>query len=205
MKKKTTIVALDFDGTITTKDTFLEFIKFSKESMRFYIGFLLFSPLLVGMKLKLYPNRKAKQRIFSHFFKGTNIRDFNRLCEDFCRISQSLLRPQAIERINRHIENGDTLLIISASIENWVAPFARQLNIPVILCTQLEIDANDCLTGQFSTENCYGQEKVNRLLSIFPDRDAYELIACGDSRGDKELMAFADKRWYNWKFLEKIK
>ena len=35
------IAFFDFDGTITTKDTLLEFIKYSRGTMSFYWGFLL--------------------------------------------------------------------------------------------------------------------------------------------------------------------
>ena len=68
------IYAFDFDGTLTTKDTLIEFIRFSKGIVRLFLGFLLFSPLLILMKLHLYPNWKAKQRVFSWFFKGMSPR-----------------------------------------------------------------------------------------------------------------------------------
>jgi phosphoserine phosphatase len=44
----------------------------------------------------------------------------------------------------------------------------------------------------FISKNCYGQEKVNRLLEVEPDRKNYYLYAYGDSRGDREMLAFAD-------------
>lgn len=56
----------------------------------------------------------------------------------------------------------------------------------------MEIDSFGYLTGRFITLNCYGQEKVKRLLEIEPDRKEYILVAYGDSRGDKELLEFAD-------------
>ncbi len=54
-------------------------------------------------------------------------------------------------------------------------------------------DAHGRLTGRFSSRNCYGQEKVNRLLRVEPHRETYRLIAYGDSRGDREMLAFADE------------
>lgn len=67
------IVAFDFDGTITNRDTLLEFIKFAKGKTAFYLGFLLHLPWLLAMKCHLYPNWKTKQMIFSYFFKGVNL------------------------------------------------------------------------------------------------------------------------------------
>ena len=84
------------------------------------------------------------------------------------------------------------MVIISASIDNWVQPFFPSVK---VLGTQVEVK-DGCLTGRFLTKNCYGQEKVNRLLAVCPDRETYHLTAYGDSRGDKELLAFADVAHY---------
>ena len=90
MKK---IYAFDFDGTLTTKDTLLEFIRFAKGNVGLAVGFLYYSPLIILMKLHLYPNWKAKQQVFSYFFKGMNIDDFNALCIHFAEQNKHLLRP----------------------------------------------------------------------------------------------------------------
>lgn len=191
------IYAFDFDGTLTTKDTLLEFIRFAKGSGQMFCGFLLFSPLLLLMKLHLYPNWKAKQQLFSYFFKGMNIDDFNALCMRFAEQNKHLLRPAGIEKVRQAIEEEQaTVLIISASIDNWVRPFFDEIDKKIqVLGTQIEIKGGR-LTGRFTTKNCYGQEKVNRLTALYPHREAYELIAFGDSRGDKELLDFADKSFY---------
>ena len=160
-------------------------------------GFLLFSPLLILMKLYLFPNWKAKQKIFSYFFKGMNINDFNALCTRFAEQNKHLLRPAGIEKVRQAIEEEQaTVLIISASIDNWVRPFFDEIDKKIqVLGTQIETKGGR-LTGQFTTKSCYGQEKVNRLTALYPHREAYELIAFGDSRGDKELLDFADKGFY---------
>ena len=191
------IYAFDFDGTLTTKDTLLEFIRFAKGSGQMFCGFLLFSPLLLLMKLHLYPNWKAKQQVFSYFFKGMNIDDFNALCTHFAEQNKHLLRPAGIEKVRKAIEEEQaTVLIISASIDNWVRPFFDEIDKKIqVLGTQIETKGG-CLTGRFTTKNCYGQQKVNRLTALYPHREAYELIAFGDSRGDKELLDFADKGFY---------
>jgi hypothetical protein len=76
MEQKRIIIAFDFDGTITSRDTFFEFIKFIKGEKRFYTGLLLYSPLLIAYKMKLYPNWKVKEKIFSYFFKGISMPEF---------------------------------------------------------------------------------------------------------------------------------
>ena len=148
------IYAFDFDGTLTTKDTLLEFIRFAKGSGQMFRGFLLFSPLLLLMKLHLYPNWKAKQQVFSYFFKGMNIDDFNVLCTHFAEQNKHLLRPAGIEKVRQAIEEEQaTVLIISASIDNWVRPFFDEIDKKIqVLGTQIETKGGR-LTGQFTTKN----------------------------------------------------
>ena len=189
MKK---IYAFDFDGTLTTKDTLIEFIRYAKGSMALGLGFMRYAHLLVLMKIGLYPNYKAKQKVFAHFFKDTTLDDFNALCKAFAASSSHLLRPNAIEAIKHAIKEGSEVLIVSASIDNWVQPFFPQVK---VVGTQIEV-IDGKLTGRFLSKNCYGQEKVNRILSLYPNRQDYHLTAYGDSRGDKEMLAFADESYF---------
>ena len=158
---KQTVYLFDFDGTITTKDTLIEVIRYAVGTPRLLLGFLLFSPVLVLMKLHLYPNWKAKQRVFSYFFKGKTIEEFNQLCHDFASESRQLLRPKALKAIAEAKEKGQ-IYVVSASIDNWVQPFLPDVK---VAGTQVEV-LNGRLTGRFTTPNCYGQEKVNRIQNI---------------------------------------
>ncbi|MBR7030807.1 MAG: haloacid dehalogenase-like hydrolase [Prevotella sp.] len=186
------IVAFDFDGTLTTKDTLIEFIRYACGTRAFLFGFLRYVHLLVLMKLGLYPNYKAKQKVFAHFFEGMKIEEFDGLCQRFAKDNQHLLRPKGVEAIQQAMDEGAEVLIVSASIDNWVR---EMITDPVIIGTQIEIK-DGLLTGRFLTKNCYGQEKVNRILALYPHRSEYHLTAYGDSRGDKELLAFADESHY---------
>lgn len=194
MKKK--IYCFDFDGTLTTSDTLLEFIKYAKGRGRFLMVFLMYSPLLVLMKLHLYPNWKAKQQIFAHLFAGMRIEKFDALCRGFAEESQHLLRPKGITLMHEALVAGAQVFIVSASIDNWVRPFfdIRNLKGVQVLGTQIEVEDGK-LTGRFKSNNCYGKEKVHRIAEVLKsfERSEYEIEAFGDSRGDKEMLVFADK------------
>ncbi len=199
-KKK--IYCFDFDGTLTTSDTLLEFIKYAKGTGCFLMAFLMYSPMLVLMKLHLYPNWKAKQRIFAHLFEGMRIEKFDALCHSFAEEKQDLLRPHGIKLVHEALTEGSQVYIVSASIDNWVRPFfhVRGLDDIIVLGTQIEV-ANGKLTGRFKTDNCYGAEKVRRITEALSAshsfvRSKYDIEAYGDSRGDKEMLAFADKGHY---------
>ena len=200
MKKK--LYLFDFDGTLTTADTLLCFIRHACGTWRFVVGFALFSPLLVLMKLKLYPNWRAKQRLFAWYFRGTKADDFDAACQRFAADNTHLLRPDTIDRLRRALADGDTVAIVSASIDNWVRPFFDDIGRGscsdlAVLGTQVEVGADGRLTGRFATRNCYGPEKVSRILAHYTDlaahRADYHVTAYGDSRGDREMLHFADE------------
>ena len=183
------VFAFDFDGTLTTRDTLIAFIRYACGTPRFLLGFLLHAPLLVLMKLRLYSNGKAKQRLFSWFFRGMPIETFDALCQSFASTHRHLLRPETVRLLQQALSEGSEVLVVSASIDNWVQPFFPSVT---VLGTQIEV-IDGRLTGRFLTPNCYGQEKVRRILALHPVRSSYRLTAYGDSRGDRELLAFADE------------
>ena len=209
--EKEKIYCFDFDGTLTTKDTLLEIIRYDAGTWHMLLGFLLYSPLLVLMKLHLFPNWKAKQLIFSYFFKHRSLDSFNTMCNHFAQEHQDILRPHMIDLVRNAALTHPHVFIVSASVENWVRPFFSQLGIENIevLGTQIE-HSDQLLTGRFCTANCYGEEKVHRICQALTrtlyngkgatsfsfDRTHYYIEAYGDSRGDKEMIAFADKGYY---------
>lgn len=199
------IAVFDFDGTITSKDTLLEFIKFSVGRKNFLIGFALHLPFLIAYKLKLYPNWKIKQRILSYFFKNKNYNEFVKLGNQFKYQIDKFINSNIMQEIKKHQEQGHDVYIVSASIYEWIQPWAKQNGINHILSTTLEIDKHNRITGKLLSSNCYGIEKVNRFLAEEPNRHTYTLYAYGDSNGDKELFKIADKSfWCKHNFIKEI-
>ncbi|MBR5729450.1 MAG: HAD-IB family hydrolase [Prevotella sp.] len=193
-----TIYAFDFDGTLTKRDTLIEFIRYVKGNKEFIIGFLKHLHLLIMMKVGIMPNWKTKRIIFQYFFGGMPLETFNQYCENFAKEKSSLLRKKGMAAVNKAVMDGDQVVIISASVENWVKPFFKSIagsGFIHIIGTQVQ-DTDGKLTGYFLTKNCYGQEKVRRLLEQYPNRREYKLVAYGDSRGDVPLLDFADEGYY---------
>lgn len=191
LKMKKVICAFDFDGTLITKDSFLEFIKFSHGFPYFILSFVLFSPVIVLYKLRIIPNYKAKQIMFSWFFKGWQSTDFDKKCAEYID-TITYESDYVYSKMLFHQKESHTVVIISASIENWVKPWAKKQGVDVVCSTQIEINDEGFLTGNFKSKNCYGKEKVKRLLELYPDRENYTLYVYGDSSGDKELFDLAD-------------
>lgn len=189
------IAFFDFDGTITTKDTLLEFIKFSKGSLRFYLGFILNSPYLIAYKLKIISNQAAKEKILQFFFRNTSLTHFKLQCQEFAaQVLPSLLRPKAVEEITELQQQGITVVIVSASPENWIRPWADLIRAELI-ATRLEIN-NEQLTGKIYQNNCHGEEKVKRIKGNYRLANYDKILAYGDSSGDKPMLAIANTSFY---------
>ena len=102
---KRVVATFDFDGTITRKDTLLEFIKFVKGAPALYGGLLRYAPLLVAYKLGVYPNWKVKQKFFSHFFRQMPYDEFCRWGERFAGSVDQMIKHLVFEKLLQHVQN----------------------------------------------------------------------------------------------------
>jgi HAD superfamily hydrolase (TIGR01490 family) len=193
MKKK--LVLFDFDGTITTKDTLIEFLKFYRGTLRFFWGMLWLSPVLASYLLKLIPNWKGKQMVLRHFLGGEDLAEFNARCKDFSEtILPQLIRPGALRAIDEYIKEGAMVAVVSASAENWVEPWCEKKGL-ICVATQLEVKDGE-ITGFLCGANCYGPEKVKRIEKQFMLADFDHIVAYGDSAGDREMFSIAHHHHY---------
>jgi phosphatidylglycerophosphatase C len=192
---KKEIAFFDFDGTITTKDTLLEFIKFSRGRFRFYIGFLINAPYLIAYKLKIISNHSAKEKVLRFFFTNTSIEDFKKYCNDFSKnVLPNLIRPKAIEEIKRLQQNNIIVVVVSASPENWIEEWANKNQLQLI-ASRLDVKEGK-LTGKISGKNCHGDEKVSRICEVFNLAEYNVVAAYGDSKGDRPMLRLASNTFY---------
>jgi len=204
------IYAFDFDGTLTSRDSLLAIIRYAKGPLFFCLVMLRFAPLLVLMKLGRYSNSLLKQKLLARCFGGMPIGEFNKMCRTFAAAHTPILYIEGVRYLKERLQElsfsplrEEGVYIVSASPSNWVRPFFDQLELTdeershlFFLCTEAEV-VDGCFTGRFSTPNCYGLEKVNRLKeSLVIQRSFYHITAFGDSRGDRELFEFADEHHF---------
>jgi phosphatidylglycerophosphatase C len=189
------IAFFDFDGTITTKDTLLEIIKYKHGKRKFYFGFLLHSPWLVAYKLGIISNQLAKETVLRYFFRKMSFEQFRSMADEFARTQIPLLvRPKALLEIKKLQEGGAEVVIVSASAENWIKDWCQSLRLQLI-ATQLEVK-NGRMTGKINGRNCHGEEKVARIKAKYNLSDFREVYCYGDTSGDKPMLALGTMRFY---------
>lgn len=189
------IAFFDFDGTVTRKDTLLEFIKYVKGESAFYFGFLLHAPVLVLYKLNVISNQRAKEIMLRYFFGKMDAGQFNSYCKSFAQEKLSaLVRQKAVNEIQKLKEAGAEVVIVSASPENWLTNWCVDNGLQCV-ATKLVIK-NNKITGDIDGFNCHGKEKVRRIQNEFSLNEYSAVYAYGDTPGDKHMLSLANYRFY---------
>lgn len=190
------VAAFDFDGTITYYDSLRLFLRHFLGTKRFIQALFALAPTLIRFQLGLMKNDEAKQRALAYTLGGKQIEEIEEAGKVFGEnFLPQIVRPKAAERIAWHKAQGHTLVLVSASIETYLIPWAKKMGFDAVCASQIEVQ-NGCATGNLCSRNCWGPEKVSRLSALLGDLNRYELYAYGDTRGDQELLACAQHPHY---------
>lgn len=189
------LAVFDLDGTMTSKDTMLEFIRYWKGGDKLLRSMILLSPILILNKLGLYSSEKAKKKLLARHLKGEKATDIQKKADAFTReIMPGILRPKALEQLQFHRSKGHEVVVISASLDLWIAPWLTRQNLD-FHCTKGEI-IDGIFTGEFSTPNCNGAEKLRILKANYTLSDYEMIFVYGDSSGDREMLSIATRKYY---------
>jgi len=187
------LVAFDFDGTLTSRDSFIEFLTWRHGRAAFVAGLarLGFS----GLNYLLHRDRgRLKARFIKEFLGGVTRTELETEAQAFAgQRGRALLRPDAFRAWQRWQAEGARLIICTASPDIIVGPIARGLGADVLIGTRLVFDAAGKVTGALDGANCRGPEKVRRLREMFGD-DVHLEAAYGDSDGDTQMLALAEEQ-----------
>ncbi|NOU00875.1 MAG: HAD-IB family hydrolase [Gallionella sp.] len=158
---------------------------------------IMLTPMLASYGLGLIRNDIAKERVFICFLSGMRLDVLQGKANQFALEGlPQLLRPEAMQRLVWHKQQGHHCVVISASLEIYLRPWAINSGFDDVLATQIETLHSERLTGKLLGSNCFGTEKVKRLEKLLGNRESYTLYAYGDSNGDTELLAYADYPYY---------
>jgi len=186
------LVAFDFDGTLTCRDSFLDFLAWWAGPKRYALGMARLAPAALAY-LGHRHRGLLKAAMVGEFLGGVPRQDLEDAAALYAaEMSPGLLRPDALRRWRVWQNQGARLIIVTASPETLVTPFARGLGAERLIGTRLAFDADDRVLGAFEGPNCRGREKVIRLREAFGESVRLE-SAYGDSDGDREMLAIADE------------
>jgi phosphatidylglycerophosphatase C len=185
------LVAFDFDGTLTWRDSFVAFLAWRAGPWGFAVGRARLAPSILAYAV--HRDRGRLKAAFARQFLGRIGRD--RLEADARRFaaarSDALMRPDALSCWRDWRRRGARLFIVTASPDILVAPFASLLGADGLIGTRLLFDSDGRFAGALDGTNCRGVEKVVRLRALLGAETTLK-AAYGDSDGDREMLALAE-------------
>src|SRR5439155_1595317 len=94
------------------------------------------------------------------WLRGVPEKELEELAERiFARAIAAAIYPESRTLVQAHRRRGHTLALVSSATRYQVEPLARELGIPHVLCTRLEVE-NGRLTGRHVWPTCYGGGKA---------------------------------------------
>lgn len=191
------LALFDFDGTITHTDSFTKFVLYAADKRRIRRSKLLLLPELIAYKTRLTDGKRIRHKTFNLAFENTIEDDIKMKALEFSQnIIPSLIRPQAMDRINWHKERGDEIRVVSASLDLYLEPWCKQHNI-ALSCNEVEA-VSGSITGNFIGHDCSADEKRRRVENAYNLSDYTNIYAYGDTFEDKELLKLAHYPFYQY-------
>jgi phosphatidylglycerophosphatase C len=192
------VAAFDFDKTISTRDNVVPFLRAVVGRTRLTQALLAISPRLIGAALDEERRDAAKVALVRRTVAGYDAGRIARVAAEFADdVVARHLRPDVVERVAWHRNQGHELVIVSASFTSYLDPIAARLGFAAVLATELAVGNDGRLTGELVRPNVRGAEKVRRLDewlgATASDAGPAFVWAYGDSSGDRELLARADQ------------
>jgi len=189
------IVAFDFDGTLTIRDSFTAFLRWRAGPAGWARGLARLAPAALAY-LHDRDRGRIKAASVREFLKGVDRETLEREAERFAEtVWADFMRTDALACWNAWGERGVHRVIVTASPETTVAPFARRLGAENLIGTRLAFDAQDRVAGAFLGENCRGEEKMTRLRAVYGP-EVRIAAAYGDTSGDAQMIAAAVEKGY---------
>ncbi|MGB9773630.1 MAG: HAD-IB family phosphatase [Bacteroidota bacterium] len=149
-------VVFDFDRTLTERDTVFRFYKeFSKNIVKLTI----LTVSMIFSKIGILTNATIK-KIGVHFFLlGLPEKVVIEKGQKY--FSKIRLREDIIARLEKHVANGDKVVVLSASYECYISALRSRWNDVIVIGSKLAIDKDGKVQGL--SFNCYGENKLEAL------------------------------------------
>lgn len=180
--------AFDLDNTLTVRDCVLPF--FVRAAGRRHFLSLFVRNLHHVLRYIIKRDRDGlKEFSVRLLFTGRSVEEIEKLGQEFAQhVVNHWMRSDTCAVAKWHQEQGDDLILVTASLSPYVKPLAKTMGFSFALCSEMANDGNT-YTGELVDGNCRGVEKARRLAQLLQNKDLD--YAYGDSAGDDAMLAMA--------------
>jgi HAD superfamily phosphoserine phosphatase-like hydrolase len=111
-------------------------------------------------------------------------------------IIPNFLRCVALSKLNWHKNNGDLIVIVSASLDIYLKPWCIE-NGFALVCSELEVNRSK-FSGRYVDGDCSCANKPKLISSKFELVKYDKIYAYGDTKEDLAMLSLADEAYLNW-------
>jgi phosphatidylglycerophosphatase C len=189
------VAAFDFDGTLVERDSFLGFLRLVGGARSVNAAFARSWRAVAAAPTDPSWRDVVKSNLVKSVLRGRRSEEINQAGLAYSRVVADQVTGPMRELLSRHFDAGHLTVIVSASLEIYLAPAAQLLGIDGVIGTRLDVDPDGVLTGRLEGANCRGVEKARRLTDWMSERDldpdGVPVWAYGDSAGDRQMLELA--------------
>ncbi len=190
------VAIFDFDKTITSKHTFIRFLRFISGTPRFVCVVISLLPNIVKYKLGKLDLMVLREKAIAKFYTGLDYNKYKQLCKKFTEEHlNEWLVDEAIQKIRWHKLRQHKLILLSNSPEDYLEIWASQFGFDNVFGSKFEFKDGKG-TGNIIGKHCFGKEKVNRLKEEIPNIEDYYIYGYGDSTADKAFLDISNEKYY---------
>ena len=190
------LAIFDLDGTLTSCDTFA----------RFLAGLLIRTPsrwLAIPQLARAYYRMKAgktgnaetKKRFLTLLVAGLPPQKVETWASTIAeKASTRWIHPNVLKQVEWERKHGAILVLATASPDLYVENIAKKLGFHSTICTKTQRNKDGSLTGNLLGENCYGLQKLERVMEYI--RTTYSdwyVAAYTDHHSDLPLLEWSDE------------
>ena len=191
------LALFDFDHTLTTADSYARFLRDSARPGQRRCGELQLAPWLLGYRMGLVPASAIRARATDFAFRGRLQAEIQEHGHRYASETlPDMLRPAMMQRLGWHQSRGDTVVVVSGSLDVYLQPWCNEHGLALI-CNQLEAESGQ-LTGRYHPCDRASQ-KAHQIRARYDLADFASIHAYGDSNEDLEMLALAQHRWFRGK------
>lgn len=197
MEETLNIALFDFDGTITNADMYTKFLHFSGTKRRALLAKIVLPPFFVLYKAGVISAPKMRTIASFVAFSGRKIDEVVAAGEKYAAdVVPGFLRKVALDKLNWHKNNGDQIVIVSASLDVYLKPWCAQNGFDLV-CSELEVNRGK-FSGRYVNGDCSCATKTKLIRSKFELGQYGQIYAYGDTKEDLAMLSLADKAYLNW-------
>lgn len=189
------LALFDFDHTVTRCDTYARFLRRIATPQQLAQARWRVGPWLLGYRAGLVSAAAIRARVTRLAFAGRD--DVEALADQGRAFAEEVLpgtlRPEMMQRIAWHRDQGHEVALVSASLDLYLRPWCQRHGLALI-CNRLDV-CEGRLNGRYHEADC-GPHKARHIRARYALSDYARIHAYGDSSEDRPMLALAHERWY---------